>query len=309
MLSWLRCPGRSALELVNPKDEPADPRVATLVASAAYRPADRDLDFLASDDLRDIRLALDYEKAELALRAHRVRHAIVVFGSARIEAPDDAARSMQRANAELAAAPLDRARHQALVAAQRRATLSHWYEVAREFGQLVGRLPAGSDGHRVVIMTGGGPGLMEAANRGASDVGAVSVGLNIELPREQQPNPYITPGLCLSFHYFAMRKLHFMRRAAALVAFPGGFGTLDELFETLTLVQTHRMPAVPVVLVGRAYWDRLIDFDHLLDSGLIEVADRDLIAYAETAEEAWQAVTDWHARMGTDGFPTPNSAP
>ena len=291
---------------MTPKDPPSDPRVAALIASAAYRPADRDLDFIASDEMRNLRIALDYEKAELALRAHRVRHAIVVFGSARIESPEAARDTLDRAAARLAEAPHDPEHQRAFQAAQRRADLSKWYEVAREFGQLVGRLPADADGDRVVVVTGGGPGLMEAANRGAADVGPVTVGLNIELPREQQPNPYITPGLCLSFHYFAMRKLHFMRRAAALVAFPGGFGTLDELFETLTLVQTRRMPPVPIVLVGRAYWDRLIRFDTLVDEGLIEPTDRALIAYAETAEEAWQAVLDWHTRCGTPGFPAPH---
>jgi hypothetical protein len=290
---------------VTPKEPPSDPRVAALIASAAYRTADRDLDFIASDEMRNLRIALDYEKAELALRAHRVRHAIVVFGSARIGAPEDAERALAHATAQLAEAPEDVGRQHAWQAAQRRAALSHWYDVAREFGRLVGRLPADADGDRVVVVTGGGPGLMEAANRGAADVGAVTVGLNIELPREQQPNPYITPGLCLSFHYFAMRKLHFMRRAAALVAFPGGFGTLDELFETLTLVQTRRMPPVPIVLVGRAYWDRLIRFDVLVEEGLIEPAERSLVAYAETADEAWQAVVDWHTRCGTPGFPAP----
>jgi hypothetical protein len=290
-------------------NKPSDPRVETLVANPSYRSADRDLDFIASDDLRDFRLALDYEKAELALRAHQVRHAIVVFGSARITAPEEAQASVEAAAAALAKAPFDPALQHAVAQAERRAALSHWYTVAREFGQLVGRLPLDATGDRIVVMTGGGPGLMEAANRGAADVGAVSVGLNIELPREQQPNPYITPGLCLSFHYFAMRKLHFMRRAAALVAFPGGFGTLDELFETLTLVQTRRMPAVPIVLVGRDHWDRLINYDYLLAEGLIEPADRGLIAYAETAEAAWQAILDWHAACGTPGFPAADCRP
>ena len=289
--------------------KPSDPRVETLVANPSYRSADRDLDFIASDDLRDFRLALDYEKAELALRAHQVRHAIVVFGSARITAPEEAQALVQAAAAALANAPFDPALQHAVAKAERRAALSHWYTGARELGQLVGSLPLDATGYRIVVMTGGGPGLMEAANRGAADVGAVSVGLNIELPREQQPNPYITPGLCLSFHYFAMRKLHFMRRAAALVAFPGGFGTLDELFETLTLVQTRRMPAVPIVLVGRDYWDRLINFDHLLAEGLIEPADRGLIAYAETAEAAWQAILDWHTACGTPGFPAADCRP
>jgi uncharacterized protein (TIGR00730 family) len=282
---------------------PVDERVRALVKSPAYRRADLDLEFIASDELRGIRLGLDYEKTELALVAHKVRHAIVVFGSARIVEHSVAEGEIETARAALAAHPQDTGLARALARAERRAALSHWYDVAREFGQRVGRLPPTPQGDRVVIMTGGGPGIMEAANRGATDVGAVSVGLNITLPHEQNPNPYISPGLCLSFHYFAMRKLHFMRRAAALVAFPGGFGTLDELFETLTLVQTRKMPPVPVVLVGRAYWDRLLNLDHLVDEGLIEPQDRALIAYAETAEEAWDAVVHWHARCGTAGFP------
>ena len=152
-------------------------------------------------------------------------------------------------------------------------------------------------------MTGGGPGIMEAANRGAHDAGAHSVGLNITLPREQVPNPYVTPELCFSFHYFAMRKLHFLRRARALVAFPGGFGTFDELFETLTLVQTGKMPAVPVVLVGREFWERAVDLDFLVADGLLSTQDRELITFAETADEAWRIVCGWHVAAGTEGFP------
>jgi len=286
-----------------PPDATPDERVHALVQSSAYRRADLDLEFLASDELRGIRLGLDYEKTELALSAHRVRHAIVVFGSARIVETERAAADVRTAQAAWQADPSNPTLRDALARAERRATLSKWYDVAREFGRLVGRLPPTPQGDRVVIMTGGGPGIMEAANRGASDVGAVSVGLNITLPHEQKPNPYISPGLCLSFHYFAMRKLHFMRRAAALVAFPGGFGTLDELFETLTLVQTRKMPPVPVVLVGRDYWDRLINLEHMVAEGLIEPHERDLIAYAETAVDAWDAVKHWHSRRGTPDFP------
>jgi uncharacterized protein (TIGR00730 family) len=291
-----------------PPDATPDERVHALVQSSAYRRADLDLEFLASDELRGIRLGLDYEKTELALTTHRVRHAIVVFGSARIVETDRAAAEVQTAADALQADPTNALLQSALARAERRATLSHWYDVAREFGRLVGQLPPTPQGDRVVIMTGGGPGIMEAANRGASDVGAVSVGLNIALPHEQKPNPYISPGLCLSFHYFAMRKLHFMRRAAALVAFPGGFGTLDELFETLTLVQTRKMPPVPVVLVGRAYWDRLLNLDHMVAEGLIEPQERNLIAYAETAVDAWEAVKHWHTRCGTPGFPDTHCA-
>ena len=170
-----------------------------------------------------------------------------------------------------------------LAIAERIHAKSHYYEVAREFGRLVGSANHGARKHHTVIITGGGPGMMEAANRGAFDVGAKSVGLNISLPHEQYPNPYVTPELCFSFHYFALRKLHFLLRAKALVAFPGGYGTFDELFEVLTLVQTRKIKPIPVVLVGEAYWRRAVDMDFLVDEGVIDPEDRDLFWFAETA--------------------------
>ncbi len=175
---------------------------------------------------------------------------------------------------------------------------SRYYEVAREFGRLVGAAGGGPQASGVVILTGGGPGVMEAANRGAFDVGAKSVGLNIDLPYEQYPNPYITPGLCFRFHYFALRKLHFLLRAKALVVFPGGFGTFDELFETLTLVQTRTIKPVPVVLVGEEYWRQAFNADFLVDEGVIEQEDRELFWFAETAEEIWSGILRWHEANG-----------
>jgi uncharacterized protein (TIGR00730 family) len=186
---------------------------------------------------------------------------------------------------------------QRLGVAERMLAKSHYYEVAREFGRLVGQ--ASLDGTPVMVMTGGGPGMMEAANRGACDVGAKSVGLNINLPHEQFPNPYITPGLCFRFHYFALRKLHFLLRAKALVAFPGGYGTIDELFEVLTLSQTRKIKPIPVVLVGESYWRRVIDVDFLVDEGVIDPEDRELFWFAETAEEAWSGILDWYKACGT----------
>ena len=171
---------------------------------------------------------------------------------------------------------------------------SHYYEVAREFGRLVSSHLSEESGSRVVILTGGGPGVMEAANRGAFDVGAKSVGLNIKLPHEQYPNPYITPDLCFRFHYFALRKLHFLLRAKALVAFPGGFGTFDELFETLTLIQTRKIKPVPVVLVGEDYWRQAFNVDFLVDEGVIDQEDRELFWFAETAEDIWRGILHWH---------------
>jgi len=170
--------------------------------------------------------------------------------------------------------------------------------VAREFGRLVSEANLHRDSDRAVVMTGGGPGIMEAANRGAFDVGAESVGLNIQLPHEQYPNPYITTDLCFSFRYFALRKLHFLRRAKALVAFPGGYGTFDELFEVLTLVQTRKIRPIPVVLVGESYWRRAVDLDFLADEGVIDPEDQDLFWYAETAQEIWDGILHWHRACG-----------
>ncbi|HKX09298.1 MAG TPA: TIGR00730 family Rossman fold protein, partial [Stellaceae bacterium] len=185
-----------------------------------------------------------------------------------------------------------------LAVAQRIVANSRYYEIAREFGRIVGK--AGSDGaqRRIVVMTGGGPGIMEAANRGAYDAGADSVGLNITLPHEQYPNPYASPDLCFRFHYFANRKLHFLLRARALVAFPGGFGTLDEVFEVLTLVQTRKMVPVPIVLVGEAYWRKVLDVDFLVEQGTVDPEDRELFWFAETAEQIWRGILHWYDAAG-----------
>jgi uncharacterized protein (TIGR00730 family) len=182
--------------------------------------------------------------------------------------------------------------------AERILAKSGYYEVARELGRLVAESGQGPEDSRLVVMTGGGPGVMEAANRGAHDAGAKTVGLNIDLPHEQYPNPYVTPELCFRFHYFALRKLHFLLRARALVAFPGGFGTLDELFETLTLVQTRKIEPIPIVLVGETYWKRLVDVEFLVEEGVVDAEDRDLLWYAETAEEIWQGILAWYTSNG-----------
>ena len=286
-------------------DDPAVPeRVAAILASPSYRPADRDTDFLEWDAVRGTRLAIDYQKAELLLEQNRIEHTIVVFGSTRIREPAAAGRHLRECEDAVAASPADPEGARRLAIARRLEAKSRYYEVAREFGRLVGQARIGASGGRIVVMTGGGPGIMEAANRGASDAGAKTVGLNITLPHEQFPNPYVTPDLCFSFHYFAVRKLHFLIRARALVAFPGGFGTLDELFETLTLIQTRKMPAVPIVLVGRDYWDQAFDVDFLVNEGTIDPEDRELFGYAETATEAWRMICRWHAAAGTRGFPS-----
>ena len=249
-------------------------------ANPAYRLPLEDTDFLHRDELRGTRFMLEYEKAELSLRDWGVRSTVIVFGSARVPSPEEA-------KTELAAAKGTNAE----MRANRRVALSRYYAEARDFGRIVsergGALCDDGDLRDNVIATGGGPGIMEAANRGAADAGAPSIGFNIALPHEQQPNPWSTPELTFQFHYFAMRKMHFAMRANALVAFPGGFGTLDELFEILTLEQTRKAPPVPIVLMGRDYWRRLVNFEALVEDGMIEAADLSLFSFADTAEEAW----------------------
>jgi uncharacterized protein (TIGR00730 family) len=278
---------------------PLDPRVRALLESPSFRQADRDPEFLSIDAARGVRLQIDYLKAELLLEQHGVQHTIVVFGGTRIREPAEARRTAEAVSARAAAEPGNAALARQAAVAERILAKSRYYDMARELGRLVGRCGAGPGDTRVLLVTGGGPGIMEAANRGAHDVGAKSVGLNIALPREQQPNPYIAPDLCFRFHYFSTRKLHFLLRARALVAFPGGYGTLDEVFETLTLVQSRTIDPVPVVLVGRDYWRRVFDADFLLEEGVIEQEDRDLFTFAESAEEIWQTILRWHARNGT----------
>ena len=282
------------------EDDPEAPlRLRRLLEHPAYRQADNDPDFLQLDATRGVRLQIDYLKAELLLEQAGVEHTIVVFGGTRVPEPSVAQHRVERLKAELAADPESRMAARRLAIAERIAAKSVYYDIARELGRLVGACSGSSETCRILLMTGGGPGLMEAANRGAYDVGAKSVGLNITLPLEQFPNPYVTPEFCLRFHYFAMRKLHFLLRARALVAFPGGFGTLDELFETLTLVQTRTIDPVPIVLVGEEYWRRVFDIDFLVDEGVIAAEDRELYWYSETAEDVWRTILEWHEATGT----------
>ena len=266
--------------------------------SSSYIPADRDTGFLQRDELRSVRLGLELLKPELIQTDEGIDSTIVVFGSARLKEPGAAQQELQRAEADAASAPRDSARQRQVVIAKRQLELSKFYDLAREFGRLVSSTCQIGGHCDYVIMTGGGPGIMEAANRGAADVKAKSIGLNITLPHEQHPNPYITPQLSFQFRYFAIRKMHFMLRAKALVAFPGGFGTLDELFETLTLLQTGKTDRVVVVLVGREFWDRLINWPFLVDCGLISPHDLELFHYAETAQEAWDLIVR-HNGVGT----------
>lgn len=258
--------------------------------SSSYLTADQDTEFLQRDELRPIRLGLELLKPELIQQEQGIRSTIVVFGSARIQEPAVMQQALTRAEEEAARRPNDQDAQRQAIIAKRRYELSRYYDVAREFGRLVSSTCQVSGSCNYVVVTGGGPGIMEAANRGAADVSAKSMGLNITLPHEQYPNPYVTPELNFQFRYFAMRKMHFLLRAKALVAFPGGFGTLDELFETLTLLQTGKTERVMVVLVGRHFWEHLINWQSLVDNGLISQGDLKLFQYAETAQQIWELI-------------------
>ncbi len=282
------------------EDDPLAPaRVENIIASPSYLQADQDVDFLNRDDTRGVRLQIDYLKPELLLKQHRIENTIVVFGSTRLREPIAARRKVESLEQALAQDPSSRDLQQRLAVARSILAKSRYYDEAREFGRLVAQAGASSEGPKVTLVTGGGPGIMEAANRGAFDLGEKSIGLNITLPQEQYPNPYITPDLCFRFHYFAMRKLHFLKRARALVAFPGGYGTLDELFETLTLIQTRTIEPLPVVLVGESFWRQAINVDFLMEEGVIDEEDRELFWYAETGQEAWEGIAHWHRCCGT----------
>ncbi len=280
------------------EDPDAPQRLRNIMHSASYRQADEDIDFIQRDDLRSLRLQLDYLKPELMLEEQGVEGTVVVFGSTRIVEPAVANRRVKAFEEALAASPDNPVLKQRLKIARNIQEKSRYYEVAREFGRIVGLSGKGANDCRLMVMTGGGPGMMEAANRGAFDVGAKTIGLNITLPHEQYPNPYITPELCFKFHYFACRKMHFLLRAKALVVFPGGYGTLDELFETLTLIQTRCMKAVPVVLVGKQYWRKAFDVEFLMDEGVIDPEDKELFWYAESAEEIWEDIQNWYLAKG-----------
>jgi uncharacterized protein (TIGR00730 family) len=244
--------------------EPARSNAAQLESEAYILPA-LDQNFMLSEPMRGVRFQLEYEKAQQALRAYRIASTIVVFGSARVRENGPGRQAF-------------------------------WYDEARRFGRLAseqgGALRPGADGLMNVVATGGGPGIMEAANRGAFDAGAPTIGYNITLPREQRPNPYTTPELTFRFHYFAMRKMHFAMAARALVVFPGGFGTFDELFELLTLVQTGKAPKLPIVLVDEAYWRRIVNFEALVDCGMAAAADLELFRFATDGASAWQQLVD-----------------
>ena len=267
-----------------------------ILRSPSYRLAYEDIDFLTDPKLRPMRMEMELLKPELILEENNVASTIVVFGSTRIVEPAEAERRLERAQASLADSPDDSRLQRAVARAERIVAKAPHYDVAREFAGLVSKACQRKNDCDYVVVTGGGPGIMEAANRGAFDVKAKSIGLNIRLPREQRPNSYISPELCFQFRYFAIRKLHFLLRAKALVVFPGGYGTLDELFDAMTLRQTGRMQDIPIIIFGRDYWERVIDFQFLADEGTIDDKDLDLFRYAETAEEAWEMIQAFHGK-------------
>lgn len=277
-------------------------QIKTIINDPSYEIAEEDKNFIYSNEARGVRLQLDYLKAEVKMQKQGIDHTIVVFGSARIVEFDTAMKELKKIEKELEGSPHSESLLTALKKAESMVRKSVYYDEAREFGKLVGKSGKTPEDCHVTLMTGGGPGIMEAANRGALDVGAKSIGLNIELPHEQFPNPYITPELCFQFRYFAIRKLHFIHRAKALVVFPGGFGTMDELFEILTLIQTQKSTSMPIILVGKEYWDRVIDFDFLQEEDVIEPSDLDMISYVDNAKEAWATIIKWHKENKTPLF-------
>jgi len=277
----------------------AEKNLRAILSSPSYRLAQEDIDFLAREELRPVRMQLELLKPEMILEDEQVDSTIVVFGGTQIVEREEAEARLTAAKDALAEQPRDNARQRGVARAERVIAKSHYYDAAREFARLVSGKCQIDHRCEYVVTTGGGPGIMEAANRGAYDVRAKTIGLNITLPQEQAPNPYITPELCFEFHYFALRKLHFLLRAKALVVFPGGFGTLDELFDALTLRQTGRMQDIPIVLFGREYWERVLDVQFLADEGVIADAHIDLIDYAETPEEAWDIIARFHNHGGS----------
>ena len=247
----------------------------------AYRLAFADEDFLCREELRPVRLQLELLKPQMHLDEHQIKSTVVLFGGARIPEP----------------AKKDTARTQTL------ADLSHYYDEARRFARMMTEKGIAGGGHDHVVVTGGGPGVMEAGNRGAHEAGGISIGLNIVLPHEQAPNTYVTPDLCFNFHYFAVRKMHFLMRACAICVFPGGFGTLDEMFESLTLIQTGRMERVPFLLFGQAFWEKIINWEALADAGTISPEDLDLFRFVETAEQAAEIIDNWEPAPPRDDIP------
>ena len=261
------------------------PQTSEEESEDSYKFAFNDEEFLSRRETIGIRFELELLKPELHLKEHGIEHTITVFGSTRFVSHETAEQLVRDAKTP-----------EEMAAAKKALLHSQYYESAREFGKLVAgyNKTQKENANKLHICTGGGPGIMEAANRGAFENGDETIGFNISLPREQHPNPYISPGLSFRFHYFALRKMHFMLRARAIVAYPGGFGSFDELFEVLTLIQTKKVVTIPVVLVGKSFWNEMVNFKEMVNFGVIDQEDMKFIHFAETAQEAWQVIQDWY---------------
>ena len=269
-------------------------RLKEIMDNPSYQVAYKDLDFIGSEDLRPVRLHLELLKPEKMMEEAGIHSSVVVFGGTQVASKEQADALVAAAKAKLAANADDAEAQRELVRANNVLKKSRYYEECREFARLVTEYNKQHRDGEFFIKTGGGPGIMEAGNRGAYEAGGKSMALNITLPFEQTPNSYITPGLCFQFNYFAIRKMHFLLRAKAIVCFPGGFGTLDELFTVLTLRQTGRMQEVPIILYGKDYWDGIIDFQFLADQAVISDSHLKLFQYTETPEETWKVIRDFH---------------
>jgi len=287
----------AAEDLLNARAESGKDLTSAQLQSSAYRLAFDDPDFLLSEEMRGVRLMLELKKPETMLQQHGIEHTVVMFGSARTPTPEHVAEAEQELAHQLAIAPHNPGVQEKQRLLQFQHKQAQYYEEARLLAALVTKSSGCEECPRLHVVTGGGPGIMEAANRGAAEAGGESIGLNIVLPHEQAPNPWITPKFCFQFHYFAVRKMHFLMRARALVVFPGGFGTLDELFETLTLIQTRKIKPMPVLIFGREFWEGVINFRHMVDQGMISAEDLDLFTYVDTAEEAWTLIRKGVARI------------
>ena len=272
--------------------------IKNLTRSPAYRIAFHDNEFMSEEFNRPVRLQLELLKTEMRLIEEKIVSTIVTFGGTRILEPVKAKAKVRQLEQKLKKSPKDKSLKQLLTRARKVAKKSRFYDEAREFARLVSSESQNHRSREFVMVTGGGPGIMEASNRGAHDVGAKSIGLNITLPEEQEPNAYISEELCFQFHYFALRKMHFLLRAKALVAFPGGFGTLDELFEALTLLQTRKIIDLPIILFGESYWKKVINFRYLVEEGTIDEKDLKLFVFADKAADAWNYIKTYYQSRG-----------
>ncbi len=278
---------------VNHESAEMDQRLQAIINDPSYRLAYLDQDYMTRDDLRPLRLELELLKPQMLLAEKSIKSTIVIFGGTHIKSPEEAEQLLAAARRAVEENRDDPASQRLMAIAENHVEKGRFYNECRELARIISNFSKEHPGE-FVVKTGGGPGIMEAANRGAYDVGADSIGLNITLPFEQVPNSYISPGLCFQFNYFAIRKMHFLLRAKALICFPGGFGTLDELFTTLTLRQTGRMQQIPIILYCRDYWSQVINFQFLADEGVIRDEHLELFKYAESPDEVWEQITRFH---------------